>query len=87
MPILKPNKPAEDPDSYRAVAITPLLSRLAERIVADRLVMRLRDKLHVAQQGFRRGRCPIDATAVIVAAARAGFKTSGPNLARTDWTT
>jgi hypothetical protein len=58
IPILKPRKPANCPESYRPVALTSCIAKVMERLVADRLSYFLESKglLSPCQAGFRRGR-------------------------------
>ena len=59
IPIFKgKGKAKENPSSYRQVALTSWTSKLAERLVATRLVYHLESKKKLApcQAGFRRGR-------------------------------
>lgn len=64
--LLKPGKKPTDPESYRPVAITSLLCRLCERVLAARLMTLWRNKLHPRQYGFREMRNTTDALAAIL---------------------
>jgi hypothetical protein len=64
--LLKPGKKPTDPESYRPVAITSLLCRLCERVLAARLMALWRNKLHPRQYGFREMRNTTDALAAIL---------------------
>lgn len=56
--IPKPNKPRNNPTSYRPIALTPHIGKLYERIVKNRLVhvLESENKIPLCQAGFRRGR-------------------------------
>ena len=60
--IPKPSKLASDPNSYRPISLISCLSKLVERIVAQRLLNFLeQNKILLPQQsGFRKGRRTTD---------------------------
>jgi ribonuclease HI len=62
IPIQKPGKDPENPESYRPISLTSCLGKVMEKMVNRRLVYILEErKLIPAQQyGFRRGRSTID---------------------------
>jgi hypothetical protein len=58
IPILKPNKPANLPESYRPISLTSCLRKLMERIINNRLKWYIEKNrlLPIFQTGFR-NRC------------------------------
>ena len=62
VPILKPGKEAENPGSYRPIALTVVICKIMERMVTDRLVYKLEKEgwFTLIQSGFRRGRNAMD---------------------------
>uniref|UniRef100_A0A1I8JA46 RNase H domain-containing protein n=1 Tax=Macrostomum lignano TaxID=282301 RepID=A0A1I8JA46_9PLAT len=62
VPILKKGKPADEIGSYRPIALTSTLAKLAERLVQARLYWwaESRHLLHPAQAGFRKRRSTED---------------------------
>ena len=60
--LLKPGKPASDPDSYRPISLTPHSGKLFEKIIKRRLEHFLDDKnlLPDSQNGFRHSRSTTD---------------------------
>lgn len=64
-PILKPGKSAHDPGGYRPIALTSVLLKLMERLVANRLTWCLEygNLISDHQYGFRKGRGTIDSLA------------------------
>lgn len=62
VPILKPGKNKNLPDSYRPISLTSSLCKLMERMVTNRLTSYLesRNLLSVNQAGFRQGRRCLD---------------------------
>ena len=61
VPLWKTSKPAKAVDSYRPVTLTSHISKLAERVIARRIMFQIHDKLHPMQYGFRKGRSTVDA--------------------------
>ena len=57
---LHKKKSRSDPANYRPISLLPILSKLLETVVADRLKPFLRPLLHYRQFGFRTGRSTID---------------------------
>jgi ribonuclease HI len=66
IPLHKPGKTPQELGSYRPVTLTSHLSKLAERMVARRIIYVLDNKLNCAQFGFRHGRSTVDAVARLV---------------------
>ncbi|KZS06599.1 Uncharacterized protein APZ42_029899, partial [Daphnia magna] len=75
IPLLKQNKPAEDPNSYRPVSLTSCLGKMLERILANRLHWFLECKglINIAQAGFRRGCSTTDHIAQLDSYIKTGF--------------
>uniref|UniRef100_A0A8C2KZI6 Uncharacterized protein n=1 Tax=Cyprinus carpio TaxID=7962 RepID=A0A8C2KZI6_CYPCA len=67
VPILKPGKNADDPKSYRPIALTAVLCKIMERMVTDRLVYMLEKQEFFVpyQSGFRTGRSTMDSVLVL----------------------
>ena len=57
IPLLKPDKPADDPSSYRPISLTSCLCKVMERILSNRIQWLLECKclINREQAGFRRG--------------------------------
>ena len=62
IPILKPGTDATRPQSYRPISLTPVLCKIMERIVTNRLVWFLEKNslLNEAQSGYRKYRSTLD---------------------------
>lgn len=62
IPLLKPNKPKNEPKSYRPIALTSALCKVMETMIANRLVTELEKNGHLAptQSGFRKNRSTLD---------------------------
>lgn len=62
IPLLKPNKSAFDPSSYRPIALTSCLCKVMERLIANRLnwFLETNNKLNQYQSGFRKGKSCTD---------------------------
>ena len=60
--IPKPGKPSKDPSSYRPISLTPHISKIYERLIANRLDYFIEKKniIPLCQSGFRRGRSCIE---------------------------
>ena len=65
-PIPKPNKPKEEPASYRPITLTSIVAKVAERVVAERLAAQVEPLLSRHQFGFRRTRTTTDAISTLV---------------------
>lgn len=62
IPIIKPGKPTDQPESYRPISLTLCLGKVMERIINQRLSWYLENKRCRLrnQSGFRKGRSTID---------------------------
>lgn len=62
VPILKPNKPKEDPKSFRPIALINCMCKILEKIINKRLswVLETNDLLSTYQNGGRPQRCTMD---------------------------
>ena len=60
--LLKHGKPADNPDSYRPISLTPHSGKIFERIINSRLVhfLEKNNVIPKEQAGFRRFRCTTD---------------------------
>lgn len=58
VPVLKPNKPSSDPNSYRPIALTSCVSKIFEQLLKQRFEFYIEQNgiLPSNQFGFRRGR-------------------------------
>ena len=56
----KPNKPAQDPKSYRPISLPCVLSKILERLIHNRIDPVVEPQLPREQAGFRRGRPTVD---------------------------
>ena len=75
IPILKPGKPANKPDSYRPIQLTSCFSKLMERMVANRLTW-YADQQHLLsnyQCAFKKGRSTSDHLIRLESEVRQGF--------------
>ena len=61
-PVLKPNKPNDNPSSYRPISLTSTCGKIMERMISDRLVWYLETKglYNKNQSGFRKNRSCAD---------------------------
>jgi len=62
LPFQKPDKPANDPSSYRPISLTSVLCKVMERMIVNRLnwYLERNDILSNAQTGFRKGKSTMD---------------------------
>lgn len=56
-----PDKPREDPRSYRPICLLPVMGKLLERIMISRLEHKITNDMFKVQYGFRRGKSTEDA--------------------------
>lgn len=68
IPILKPNKIPSDINSYRPIALSNVISKIAELLVKNRLewYIEANNLLASTQYGFRKGRSTIDSISIFV---------------------
>jgi hypothetical protein len=62
IPILKPGKDPNEPESYRSISLTSCICKIIERMVNKRLIFILEDRglLPDTQYGFRKGKSTAD---------------------------
>lgn len=67
IPILKPGKSPSDPNSYRPIALSPVLSKVVEHMIKNRLEWIVENKkiLAKSQFGFRKGMSTIDSLSIL----------------------
>ena len=75
IPILKPGKPASDPQSYRPIQLTSCMGKIMERMIAERLKWYIENQgmLSNYQCAFRRARCTADHIVRLESEIRHGF--------------
>ena len=75
IPILKPGKPKDTPDSYRPIQLTSCFCKLMERMVAQRLSWFTEQNNIIAdcQSAFRKGRNTTDHLVRLESEVRKGF--------------
>lgn len=75
IPILKPHKEPDDPGSYRPIALSSVLTKIAEHLVKNRLEWFLESngKLASSQYGFRKGKSTIDSLSIFITDIRLSF--------------
>ena len=75
VPVLKPGKPPDKPESYRPIQLTSCFSKTMERMVTRRLSWFLEDRqmLSPLQCGFRKGRSTADHLIRLESEVRKGF--------------
>nr|CAH0106515.1 unnamed protein product [Daphnia galeata] len=80
IPIRKPDKPAEKPESYRPISLTSCLGKVMERIVNQRLSwsFETKGKRLKTQCGFRKGRSTLDNQTGLELYIREGFNKRKP---------
>jgi hypothetical protein len=82
VPILKPNKPANLPESYRPISLTSCLGKLMERIINNRLKWYIEKNrlLPIFQTGFRNGCTTSDNLLRLETAINTGFDNKKNNI-------
>lgn len=75
IPIHKPNKPINDPSSYRPIALASVISKICEHLVKNRLEWFIESKglLSPNQFGFRKGRSTMDSLSIFMTDIRLAF--------------
>ncbi|KAL0895859.1 hypothetical protein ABMA27_011882 [Loxostege sticticalis] len=75
LPILKPGKSPSDASSYRPIALSSVLLKLAEHLVKNRLEWYVESNRFLAdsQFGFRKGRCTLDSISLFISDIRRSF--------------
>lgn len=75
IPILKHNKPADDPSSYRPIVLSSVLMKIAEHLVKNRLewFLESRNLLATSQFGFRKSRSTMDSLGIFTTDIRLAF--------------
>lgn len=75
IPILKPNKDPSDYKSYRPIALSPVLTKIAERLIKNRLEWFLESNnlLAKSQYGFRKGKSTMDSLSIVTTDIRLSF--------------
>ncbi|CAG4925468.1 unnamed protein product [Colias eurytheme] len=75
IPILKPHKPADEHLSYRPVALSCVLLKVAEHLVKNRLEWHIEhhDYLSNSQFGFRKAKSTIDSIGILTTDIRLAF--------------
>lgn len=72
--ILKPNKPADDPSSYRQISLLSVCYKLLERLIYNRIYEAIDSKLPSDQGGFRRYRSCTDQILALTTHIETGFE-------------
>ena len=72
--ILKPNKPASDPKSYRPISLLSHIYKLLERLILARINDIVEEKLPTTQAGFRKGKSTTDQVVRLVHDIEAAFQ-------------
>lgn len=75
IPVLKPGKDPENPDSYRPIAMSSVLTKIVEHLIKNRLewLIESRNILPQSQYGFRKGRGTLDSLSIFVTDIRLSF--------------
>lgn len=83
LPILKPSKDPSDILSYRPIALSPVISKIAEHLVKNRLEWYLESNncLSGSQYGFRKGRSTMDSIGILTSDIRLAFSKNESVLA------
>ncbi|KAJ8734711.1 hypothetical protein PYW08_013961 [Mythimna loreyi] len=83
IPILKPGKPPLEHSSYRPIALSPVIAKVAENLVKNRLewIIENRGILPESQFGFRKGKSTLDSVATLVTDIRVAFSQNQSVLA------
>ncbi|KAL0895448.1 hypothetical protein ABMA27_011569 [Loxostege sticticalis] len=75
LPILKPNKSSSDVCSYRPIALSSILLKLAEHLIKNRLEWYIESNNYLddTQYGFRKGRSTMDSLSLFISDIRLSF--------------
>lgn len=75
IPILKPKKPSDNPNSYRPIALSSVLLKIAEHLIKNRLEWFIESNGFLAnsQYGFRKGRSTMDSLSIFSTDIRIAF--------------
>lgn len=75
LPILKPNKNPSESTSYRPIALSPVIAKLAEHLIKNRLEWFLENNhlLPNSQFGFRKGKSTMDNAGLLITDIRLAF--------------
>lgn len=75
LPLLKPNKPPFNADSYRPIALSTVLGKIAEHLIKNRLewFLESRGLLSNSQFGFRKGKSTLDCLGILITDIRLAF--------------
>ena len=73
--ILKPGKPADNPSSYRPIALLSVCYKLLERLLYNRKQPLIEDNLPTEQGGFRKQRSCCDQVLAVTTHMEVGFQT------------
>lgn len=83
LPIKKPNKPLHDAASYRPIALSIVLAKIAEYLVKNRLEWYIEHNRFLAdsQFGFRKAKCTIDNISIFTTDIRIAFSCNNSTVA------
>ena len=71
--ILKPNKPKDDPKSYRPISLLCIPYKIVERLIYNRISPVIDPQLPQEQAGFRPGRSTLDQVAKLTSDIEQAF--------------
>lgn len=82
LPILKPNKQPSDVSSYRPIALSNVVAKIAEHLVKNRLewYVESNNLLAKSQYGFRRGKSCMDSISIFVTDIRVSLTLNKPTV-------
>lgn len=83
IPILKSNKPSSNISSYRPIALSTVLAKIAEHLIKNRLEWFLESKnlLATSQFGFRKGKSTMDSLSLFTTDIRLAFSSNNSVIA------
>lgn len=75
IPILKPGKSPDNPDHYRPIALSPVIGKILEHLIKNRLEWYVESKGMIAdsQFGFRKGFSTLDSIGTFISDTRIAF--------------